>query len=88
MHVLMEILMQTPVAEPKVIGYECRHATYSPTHTPNGSFTNNDVHVVKEYVYTDDGLRTPRVRCINNFEREFYITHAAQQNHKDKKEYE
>lgn len=74
--------------ESKVIGYECRHATYSPTHNHHGIITKNDVHVVKEYIYREDGTRTPNVRCVPNFKREYYVTRELHRNHADKKEYE
>lgn len=69
-------------------GFECRHATYSPSNNPNQFSSKNDVHVVKEYIYDELGNRKPNVRILHNFEREFGVTREMHRKHTDKKEYE
>lgn len=64
-------------------GYDCRFATYCKSNT-----SNNDLLVVKEYVVTKDHKRIPNLRKIENYKREFYVTHESFRNHKQKKEYE
>lgn len=62
---------------------ECRFAVHVPF-----LINDNDYHLVKEQVHNDDGTITPNLRIITNYERPFYVTKKAFQNHNDKKEYE
>lgn len=66
-----------------VAGYEYRFSTYC-----EAEDKKSDIHVVKEYTYFKDGRRVPSIRCIPNYEREFWITREGFRNHKDKKEAE
>ena len=47
-----------------------------------------DVHLVKEYVTYDNGVRKPAFRIIPNFQRPFYVTKPHYQKYKQKKESE
>lgn len=66
-----------------VVGYECKHISYS---TDRDKL--NDFVLIKEVVHTKDGKTYPRLRQLENFQRPFYITQKPHQNHKEKKEYE
>lgn len=70
-----------------VKGYECKFATYCPPNDGHGG-TNNDVHVVKEYIHLKDGQIVPNVKIVKNFKRKFWITKPLHRNHNDKKECE
>lgn len=64
-------------------GYECRHAVYCLS--PDGQ---NDLLVVKEYIHYEDGRVEPSLRLIPNYERSFWVTKPAFQDHADKLEWE
>lgn len=64
---------------------ECKFVTYLGKLTT----TDDDIHVVKEYVTEDDGSnRRVNLRVIKNFQRSFWITKPHLRNHKQKKESE
>lgn len=63
---------------------ECKFVTY----IPNLDTTDDDIHVIKEYITDDNGNRTPNLRIIKNFQRPFWITKPHLRNHKQKKESE
>jgi hypothetical protein len=67
---------------PAIVGYECRHATYSRNRE------HQDIHFVKEVIHYDDGTTKPNTRIIKNFKRSVYVTKKGAQNHKSKKEWE
>lgn len=75
--------MKTILPEVSGKGLECRHVVYCPS--PDGQ---HDLHVVKEYHHTAEGVRVPQMRCIPDYPREFWITREGYRNHEDKKEYE
>lgn len=68
----------------KVLGFEYRHGTYCLSQANQ----DDDAIVIKEYAHLADGTRIPRVRILENYERSFYLTKPAFQDHKDKLEYE
>ena len=75
--------MKTILPDVSGKGLECRHVVYCPS--PDGQ---HDLHVVKEYHHTAEGVRVPQMRCIPDYKREFWITREGYRNHEDKKEYE
>lgn len=66
------------------IGYECKHAIYSTAR--DGS--PNDLLTIKEKVHMADGTIVPRLSFYGNYQRKFWVTKKAYQNHTDKKEWE
>ena len=68
----------------EVIKRECKFAF----HIPIADTPYQDVHLVKESLYYDDGSKEPNLRFIKNFKRPFWVTKPQFQNHKEKKEYE
>lgn len=60
---------------------ECKHVTYV-HHGGNGQ---DDMVVVKERHHQEDGTWIPKVRCIENPKRTFWITKKGQRTHKTKK---
>lgn len=84
--------MTTQVNSPKVIGRSCKFAS---THTVNkermgyaAADDHDDLLVVKEEVFFEDGTSKPNLRLIENFNRPFWITRPAYRTHKSKKEWE
>lgn len=63
---------------------ECRFAL----HLPNTTGARDDLHLIKEWHHHPDGTVTPNIRMIKNFQRTYYTTTKANQNHVEKKEYE
>lgn len=55
-----------------VVGVEAKHITY--VQEQGG---RNDLHVVKEIVHLKDKRRIPRIRLIQNYERDFYVDPMA-----------
>lgn len=77
--------MSNPViTKDNVKGIECKYVNYSATNNKK----NDDLLVVKEVIHTNDGQLIPRIRLIENYKRDFYITKERYRNHQDKKEYE
>lgn len=68
----------------EVIKRECKFAF----HIPIADTPYQDVHLVKESLYYNDGSKEPNLRFIKNFKRPFWVTKPQFQNHKEKKEYE
>lgn len=66
-----------------VEGYDCRFATYCKSY-----LSKKDVLVIKEYEQKKSGERTPNLRIIENFRRDFYVTKEGYRKHKQKKEWE
>lgn len=64
-------------------GIECKYINYAKSKT-----SNDDLLVVKEVIHTKDGQLIPKIRLIENYQRDFYITKEKYRNHQDKKEYE
>ena len=67
-----------------LIGKECKFAVHIPTRQSNIP----DVHLIKERLHYSDGTTAPAIRFIENFQRPFYYTKKAHQDHQDKKEWE
>lgn len=63
---------------------ECRFAIYCKP--PEGS--KDDLHIVKEVIHTNDGRTIPNLRIWKNYNRPFWVTRKAYQNHESKKEWE
>lgn len=55
-----------------VVGIEAKHITYV---AEKGG--RNDVHVVKEVIHLKDKRRIPRLKIVNNYERDFYVDPMA-----------
>lgn len=66
-----------------IIGYECRHATYCVDR-----FKQNDLLVIKEYLYKENGERVPNLRMVKNYKQSFWITRENFRKHRDKIEWE
>lgn len=83
--------MMTQVNSPKIIGKSCKFAS---THTVNRNYLRynpdcrDDLLVVKEEIFFEDGTSKPNLRLVENFERPFWITKPAARKHKSKKEWE
>lgn len=67
-----------------IIGKECRFAV----HIPKNDTRQNDYHLIKEQVHYDDGTSGQNVIMAKDFQRSFYVTKKAFQNHQSKKEWE
>lgn len=65
------------------VAHECKHATYIPS-----LINNDDVVVVKEKIHYSDGRTENKLRLIENYKREFFITRPNFRNHYEKKEWE
>ena len=76
-------MTELALTKEQIKGFECRHATYSKSEHEPG-----DALVIKEYIHTNDNRRIPRIRLIENYEREFWVTREGKRNHKQKKEWE
>jgi hypothetical protein len=70
--------------EKKIVGVECRFATYCPP--PEEGMP--DLHVVKEVINYSDGTTKPNVRLLKDYKRDFYVTKKGRRDHQDKKEWE
>lgn len=70
-------------AREKPVSYECRHVTHVVS-----MHDSDDAHFIKEIQHFADGRTEPYLRRIDNYQRDFFITKPAFQNHKSKKEYE
>lgn len=66
----------------KPTGFECKHALYFTAQ--DGTY--DDLLVIKEYAYFEDGRRLPNLRLIENYKRPFWITREPFRNHNEKKE--
>lgn len=84
--------MESQENTPKIIGRSCKFAS---THTVNRRAKNgrwqddkDDLLLIKEEVFYEDGTSTANVRMIENFNRPFWVTKKASRNHKSKKEWE
>lgn len=72
------------IEDSPILGYECRFATYVPPRND----THDDYHVIKEIIHYKSGETKPNLRIIKNYQRDFYVTKKAYQNHKSKKDFE
>jgi hypothetical protein len=63
--------------------YECKFATYCPSHSGQG-----DLHVVKEVIHHPDGTTEPHLRFLRNFKRKFWVTKPGFRTHKFKRDCE
>ena len=61
---------------------EVRHISYL------GLRGDNDIHLVKEQHYHDDGTVTPHLQLVHNFEIPFWVTKKNNQTYEQKKERE
>ena len=84
--------MESQENTPKIIGRSCKFAS---THTVNrraksGRWQDDkdDLLLIKEEVFYEDGTSHANVRMIENFNRPFWVTKKASRNHKSKKEWE
>lgn len=84
--------MESQENTPKIIGRSCKFAS---THTVNRRAKNgrwqddkDDLLLIKEEVFYEDGTSHANVRMIENFNRPFWVTKKASRNHKSKKEWE
>lgn len=57
-------------------------------HVPGKYGVRDDLHIIKEQVYYEDGTSEPKLRAIKNFERPYWITGRSFRNHNSKKEWE
>lgn len=69
---------------PGAIGYECKHAIYSPAR--DGS--PHDLLTIKEKIHFPDGRTENRLSFWGNYKRRIWVTKKAYQTHTDKKEWE
>jgi len=67
-----------------VVGKECVFVT----HLPAVTGLRDDTHLIKEKWHYADGTVKPFFRVVKNYQRPFWITKPAFQNHKQKKESE
>lgn len=67
-----------------ISGYECKFVTYIP---PRGD-RSDDYHIVKENIHYKSGEIKPNLRILKNYQRDFYVTKKAYQNHESKKDFE
>jgi hypothetical protein len=74
-----------PYTKDDIIGYECKHATYT-VNQLEGS--EDDLLTVKEVIHLKDGRKIPNLRFYKNRERPFGVTKTKYRNHTDKKEIE
>lgn len=75
-------LVESIVKKEIIVGRECRFAIFC------DNKTEHDLHVVKEYIYTEDSVRKPRINLVWDYKREFYITREGYRDHEEKKEAE
>lgn len=75
--------MGLPFDPKEVVGYECRHASY----TTNPDRTS-DVITAKMYAHLKNGERVPFTHIEQDYERSFWVTKKAQRTHRDKLEWE
>lgn len=68
----------------KISGREYVFSTYVKSQTDY----ENDLLVVKERLHLKDGTTENNLRCIENYQRDYYITKKEFQDHEQKKEYE
>jgi len=69
---------------PIITARECRFVV----HVPGYQSDQPDVHIVKECVHYSDGTHRPHLRCIQEYQRPFWITKKGYRNHEQKKEWE
>lgn len=62
----------------KIIKRECRFAVY----TPPPSFTDPDLHVVKEILHLEDNTVVPNLKQVWNYQRPYWIVKDGQKNFK------
>lgn len=79
----MSTVATTEKSVKKIIGKECRFATY----VEPPSYDRADLHAVKEIVYFDDGTQEPRLNLIYDFHRPGWVTKVGRRDHKQKKEW-
>jgi hypothetical protein len=77
-------LFLSTVERKDIAGIECKHVVY----TVSSTDTRSDMLTVKEIIHLKDKRSFPRLRFIENYERNFYITTKPNQNHTDRKEWE
>lgn len=68
----------------RIVSRECKHATYSTSRDGNP----NDMLTAKVYVTLDDGTRLPTLRCVEDYERPYWITKQHNRTHPDKIQFE
>lgn len=66
----------------KVVGRAARHVIYIPS-----QHTNDDLHLVKEHRYYEDGSSEVLLTPLINYRRPFWITKEAKRTHAEKMEY-
>lgn len=71
-------------AKDEIAGYECKHVVYCAP----PQYGQADLHVIKEIVHTTTGKHIPRMRCVPNYQRSFWVTQKGRQDHQEKKEWE
>ena len=72
------------ITKDDIAGFECKHAIY----VEHQGGEKKDLLVVKEIIHLKNGKCIPNLRKIENFERPYWVTKPAHQNHKDKKLFE
>lgn len=68
----------------EIAGFECKHAIY----VQHRGGEKKDLLAIKEVIHLKDGTTAPNLRLIENFERPYWVTKPAHQNHRDKKLFE
>lgn len=63
-----------------VVARECKHATYS-THREG---QQHDHLTVKEYLILKDGTRVPNVRCVEDYQRPYWVEQPHGRNYPEK----
>lgn len=67
----------------KIVARECRFAVY----VPPPSFSDPDLHVVKEVLHLEDNTKVPNLRHIWNYQRPFWFVKKGQQTFKQYMDY-
>ena len=67
-----------------IVGFECKHAVYVEHHDKQ----LKDALIIKEVLHLKDNTTVPRLRVIENFERDFRVTKEGVRNHEFKKQFE
>lgn len=76
--------MKSEIEKKDIKGYECKHGVYV---TAN-DYSNDDAVILKTYIHSKNGEKTPKIKIIENFKRPFWITKTNFRNHEEKKEWE
>jgi hypothetical protein len=67
----------------QVLGREAKHITY----VRDQFGKSHDALFVKEWIHLKDGTRIPRLHCVEDYRRPFWLVHEGQRTYKDRKDF-